>query len=88
MEWGDFEVDGSSADFGVVEREVSLKDRLRDELILGSEADVEVEPFLSGVGADEEDLRVKDNPKKEGKTNLRLMEEGVSERGKWWSSES
>jgi hypothetical protein len=62
---------------------VNLKERLRGEVILGSDAEVEVEPFLSGVGADEEDLRVKERPKKECKTNLRLTEEGVSERGKW-----
>lgn len=37
---------------------------------------------------DEEDLRVKAMPNKECQANLRLVEEGVSERGGMLSSES
>lgn len=83
-------MEGSSTDFGVLGREVNLKERLREVLVLGSDADVDVEPFLAevedeccGVEVDEEDLRVKEIPKSEWRISLRLMEEGVSERGKW-----
>lgn len=82
------EEEGPSTDFGVAGREVNLKERLREEWTLGPDAEVEVEALLSGVGAGLEGLRDKEKPKRECKANLRLVEEGVSERGQWRSSES
>lgn len=79
----------SLRDFGVEGREVNLKERLRDELIWGSEADVEVEPFLPVDGVEvDEDLRVKGIPRMECQSNFGFVEEGVSERGGLLSSES
>lgn len=84
MAWRDLEEEGSSTDFGVVGREVNLKERLREDFVGRSDAEVEVdgEAECWGVDVDAEDRRVNDIPKREWKSSHDLEGGGISE-GSW-----